>query len=336
MPSTRRRPNAVASQATAGAMKICEPMLAVESQAPSSKPSENAPRRSSNPTEVRRLSKLARNEPSSTAPTANSGCGAIPPRGTGPRSALSLSAIRPRLAGVDIRDDGHSGQQAFQQRLILIQLDTDWNALDHLGEIAGGVVRRQQRELRTTRRRDPLDAAVEFFVRETVDGDVDRLARLHPRELRFLVIANHIDVRQRHNIDQVAADIDVVARLHLPLAGNTIKRRHDLGVAEPELGCGQRRLGALEIGGALLLSSRQHFELMALRGDEGAAGAHVGLRPGVGRSCLFELLPRSGFGLRQRLLALLLLARLDLLSRRGYKLGFGLRNRDLLQFHLVV
>ena len=38
-------PNAVASHATAGAMKICEPMLAVESQAPSSNPSENAPRK---------------------------------------------------------------------------------------------------------------------------------------------------------------------------------------------------------------------------------------------------------------------------------------------------
>jgi hypothetical protein len=35
------------------------------------------------------------------------------------------------------------------------------------------------------------------------------------------------------------------------------------------------------------------------------------------------------------LLALLLLARLDLLSRRGYKLGFGLRNRRVLQFDLV-
>src|SRR6266850_1843867 len=307
MPNTRRRPNTVASQATAGAMKICEPMPAVLSQAPSSNPSEKAPRKSARPTDVSRLSKLARNEPSSTAPTANSGCGAMPPRETGPRSLPSFSAIRYRLAGINIGDDGHSRQQPLQQRLAVVELNADWDTLDHFGEIAGGVVRRQQRELRTTRRRDPLDAAVQFFVRETVDGDIDRLARLYPRELRFLVIGHHIDVRQRHDIDQVAADIDVVARLHLPLAGNTIKRRHDLGVAEPELGCGQRRLSALEIGGALLLSSRQHFELMALRGDDGAAGAHVGLR----------------------------LARLDLLSGRGYKLGFGLRNRRVLQFDLA-
>jgi hypothetical protein len=38
----RRSPNTVASQATAGAMKICDAVDAVESHAPSSK-EENAP-----------------------------------------------------------------------------------------------------------------------------------------------------------------------------------------------------------------------------------------------------------------------------------------------------
>jgi hypothetical protein len=55
---------------------------------------------------------------------------------------------------------------------------------------------------------------------------------------------------------------------------------------------------------------------MALRGDYGTAGAHVGLRLGIGCRRLFKSLPRASFGLRQRLLALLLLARLDLLRRR--------------------
>src|SRR3954469_7617369 len=146
MPSTRRRPNTVASHATAGAMKICEPMPAVESQAPSSNPNENAPRRSARPTEVRRLSKFARNEPSSTAPTANSGCGAMPPCDTGPRSAWSFSAIR--ISSANVGHDTHARQQALEQRLVLVELDSYRNALHHLGEVAGGVVRRQQRELR--------------------------------------------------------------------------------------------------------------------------------------------------------------------------------------------
>src|ERR1700719_182913 len=145
MPSTRRKPNTVASQATAGAMKICEPIPAVESQAPSSNPSENAPRKSGNPTDVSRLSKLARKEPSSTAATANNGRGATPPRETGPsaRSVVMASVI-----GANVGHDRHSRQQARQQRLVLVELDPDRHALDHLGEIAGGVIRRQQRELR--------------------------------------------------------------------------------------------------------------------------------------------------------------------------------------------
>src|SRR5260221_11811826 len=138
MPRMRRRPKTVASHATAGAMKICEPIEAVDSHAPSSNPSEKAPRRSGNPTEVSRLSKLARNEPSSTAPTANRGCGAMPPRETGPRSLPSFSAIRHRLAGINIGDDGHSRQQPLQQRLAVVEPNADWDTLDHFGGIAGG------------------------------------------------------------------------------------------------------------------------------------------------------------------------------------------------------
>src|ERR1700722_16730507 len=138
----RRRPNTVASQATARATKICEPIAAVESHAPSSKPSEKAPRRSGNPTEVSRVSKLARNEPSSTAPTANRGCGAMPPRERGPWSMRLFSAIRARFIGVNLRDHRHSRQQPLQQRLALIEHDPNRDALNHLGEIAGRVVGR--------------------------------------------------------------------------------------------------------------------------------------------------------------------------------------------------
>ena len=91
---------------------------------------------------------------------------------------------------------------------------------------------------------DPLDAAVQFLVRETVDGDLDGLTGLDPRQLRLLVVGDHIDVRQRHDVDEVGADIDVVARLHLALADDAVERRHDFGVAELQLRRGQRRLGA--------------------------------------------------------------------------------------------
>src|SRR4030081_2639433 len=162
MPRMRRRPNTVASQATAGAMKICETIAAVESQAPSSKPSEKAPRKSGNPTEVSRLSKLARNEPSSTAPTANRGCGAMPPRDSGPASLVP--AMRRRRVGVNPGHHRHSRQQPLQQRLALVERDPNRDALHHLGEIAGGIVGRQQRELRSARRRDALELAEQRLV----------------------------------------------------------------------------------------------------------------------------------------------------------------------------
>ena len=163
MPSTRRRPKAVASHATAGAMNICEPIAAVESQAPSSKPSEKAPRKSGSPTEVSRLSKFARKEPSSTAPTANSGCGAMPPRESGSLSASLLSAIGAGLSvWIRVTTD-IPGSSRSSERLALVELDPDRNALNHLGEIAGRVIGRQQRELRAAGGRDPLDAAVQAF-----------------------------------------------------------------------------------------------------------------------------------------------------------------------------
>lgn len=192
-------------------------------------------------------------------------------------------------------------------------VDADGNALHHFGEIAGRVVRRQQGDLGAGRGRNALDPAAQLLTRETVDGDLDRLARRDMRELGLLVVRDHIDLRQRHhNVDEVGADIDVVAGLYLTLADHSIERRRDPCVTELELGTCQRRLRRLDIGGALLPGALQNFELMLLGRDHRAARAHVGLRLGVGGDCLLEPLPRAGLGLRQRLLPLLLLPRLDL------------------------
>src|ERR1700733_6136153 len=126
MPSTRRSPNAVASQATAGAIMICEGVVAVLSQAPSSKLKPSAPLRSGRPTVNNRLSKLARNAPSKTAPTANIGRCDTPPVETGPLSMRLLSAIgavRARGSGLIDANPGHrrhARQQPLEQRLALV------------------------------------------------------------------------------------------------------------------------------------------------------------------------------------------------------------------------
>ncbi len=207
--------------------------------------------------------------------------------------------------------------------------------MNHLGEIAGGVVGRQQRELRSAGGRDPLDPAMQSLAWETVDGHVDRLARFHPGELGLLVVGDDIDIWQRHDIDQVASDIDVVARLHLTLADDAVEGRHDLGVAELEAGRRQRCLGALQIRCTLQLGAGEHLELVALCRDQRPARPDISLRAGVTRGGLLQLLPGAGFGLCQGLLPLLLLTGFNLLSGRGHLLRLGLRNGGVLQLHLI-
>src|SRR5258708_25948289 len=210
----------------------------------------------------------------------------------------------------------HSRQQALQQWLSLVELDANRDALYDLGEIAGGIVGRQQRELRSTGRRYSLDAAMQLLVRESVDCDVDGMAWTNSRELRLLVVGDHVHAWQRHDFDQIAPDVDVVTWLNLPFTNDAIKRCDDLGVAELEPGRGQRGLGPLQVRRALLLGSGQHLELVALCRNQCPARANIRLCARVACSGLFQLLPGAGFGLGQRLLPLLLLTGFDLLSER--------------------
>jgi hypothetical protein len=74
---------------------------------------------------------------------------------------------------------------------------------------------------------------------------------------------------------------------------------------------------------------------VTLLGDHGAARPDIGLGLGICRHGLLEPLPGPGIGVLQRLLSLLLLARLGV-QRGGRDLrGFGLRDRRILQLDLV-
>src|ERR1700686_1105290 len=115
----------------------------------------------------------------------------MPPRERGPRPASLLSAIRACLVGMNSGFHRHSRQQALQQRLALVELNPDRDALDHLGEIAGSIVGRQQRELRSAGRRYSLYAAMQLLVREGVDRNINGLTWLNSRELRLLVVGDH-------------------------------------------------------------------------------------------------------------------------------------------------
>ena len=86
--------------------------------------------------------------------------------------------------------------------------------------------------------------AGELEIREGVDGDPGRLAEPDVGHLGLLVIRDHPDVGQRHDRDDLGADIDELAEAHLPLADQPIRRRQDARIAqvvgrERDLGLGR-------------------------------------------------------------------------------------------------
>src|SRR5260221_1782058 len=101
---------------------------------------------------------------------------------------------------VRIRPYGRDHRHAWAQhnRCIAIERDLDGDALNHLGEIAGGIVWRQQRKLLTACWREAVDMSVYDLAREHVDGNIDRLTRMHVSELGFLVVGDNVDAGRRH------------------------------------------------------------------------------------------------------------------------------------------
>jgi len=113
---------------------------------------------------------LARNEPSSTAPTCEQRLSARYAAETGPPVVTVIFRIRYRLAGINIVTTDNSRQQALSSGWCC-RAECGLDRWTTFGEIAVACPRQQREIGETTRRRDSLDAAVEFFVREPVDGE---------------------------------------------------------------------------------------------------------------------------------------------------------------------
>ena len=69
-----------------------------------------------------------------------------------------------------------------------LEIDPHRHALHHLDEIAGGVLRRQDRELRAGAWAKRADGALEVVIGERIDVDVDVLPHRDMGEIRFLQI----------------------------------------------------------------------------------------------------------------------------------------------------
>src|SRR5271166_2971858 len=123
-------------------------------------------------------------------------------------SGLSILLFQRNVAGrgliglasrVDRRLGRKSRAQPLDQRVAVVEQDLDRNALHDLGEIAGGVFRRQQSELRARPWRETVDAAVEEMTAICIDGEGHSLSLGHGADLRLLEVGDEIDrLAHRH------------------------------------------------------------------------------------------------------------------------------------------
>src|SRR5579871_6030101 len=80
-------------------------------------------------------------------------------------TASAEPARKPPVTRIDIDDHTHAGAKYRPAGIrLLIDRDTHGNPLDDLDPIAGGILRRQQRELGTAGLSDAFDVAVENTV----------------------------------------------------------------------------------------------------------------------------------------------------------------------------
>ena len=178
---------------------------------------------------------------------------------------------------LDGRDHRHAGPQFNAGILAGIERDPHGDALHHLGEIAGGVVRRQQREFLAAGGRDAVDMAVHDLAREHVHSDIDGLTLVHVGELRFLVVRHHIDAIDRHNRHQLRPGLHVLADAQRPVADDAVDRSRNGGVAEIEIGLVLQRLGAGERCIGLYDLGLEQIDLLDRRSQVGIVARQSGL-----------------------------------------------------------
>src|SRR6202022_5009854 len=80
---------------------------------------------------------------------------------------------RATMAGVDRGVGAHAGFQLLDVAVVAVEIDPHRHTLHHLDEVAGGVLRRQDRELRAGAGAERTDGALEDMVGEGIDVDRD-------------------------------------------------------------------------------------------------------------------------------------------------------------------
>src|SRR5690606_4686050 len=249
--ATRRAESSCTSQAVSGLMMISATRKEAEIHEPSSSVADSAPWMSFSDELVIWISSTAMKAPSMALITT------IQSRRLG--SAVGRISASPAMAFVATQVHGdlhrHAGADQPAQRIVGGQGQLDRDALYHLGEVARGIVRRQQAELRAGGGEQAVDAAFDGCVRETVEQQFGRLSRAHAANLGFLEVGLDPDVLIRHQRQQVGATLYHLAFTSRALANHAADRRMNLRAREVEIGLFQigpggknQRIQALEFG----------------------------------------------------------------------------------------
>ena len=131
------------------------------------------------------------------------------------------------MAGIDRDLDAHAGAQREMVQC-LIKGKANRYALHHLDPIAGGVLRRQQREDRTARRGQCRHPGGDGSVRIGVDGDARRIALSHIGEVGLPDVGFDVEIVRRYQRKGGLPGIEKGSnRDALDIVGNAVERRDD-------------------------------------------------------------------------------------------------------------
>src|SRR4051812_1271935 len=154
-------------------------------------------------------------------------------RGAGSQVLLRSAFVLNGGFGVDCRFRRHARpQQAIQPAIV--EHDFDRHTLNNLGEIAGGVVGRQQGELESAGGRETVDVAPQDGRMKAVDLELDRLPVTNMGELRLLEIGDDVDRVERHYRHQLRSGLHELTDPERAGAYSAVYGRNDLGVGEIE------------------------------------------------------------------------------------------------------
>ena len=209
------------------------------------------------------------------------------------------------LADIDLDVHRQADAQRMRRQLLRIERDPHRHALHHLDPVAGGVLRRQQREGGAGADAQPGHLAVVLDLLAVGIGDQRRrLADAQLPELDFLEVGVDPQLVERHQRHQRRAGLHPLAELHAAPGHVAVDRRRQVDAPQPQIGLAHPRRGALHVrmlldAGAFgqravrrqLVARRRHRRLR--RGERALRRRQLGLG-------MAELLAADGAGGDQR------------------------------------